>query len=155
LCAHDRLARLSPAAGPSAATGAGRPQAALPGLLGTSSERRPALNCGTWQPGRPHAADLLPQNAWFGPAHTGGKPSNAAHSGSVSVLSGHIFTQRDVLGRHRSVPANGQGSAWLNDINPGNTVHGRIAFDMPSGDKAMKIELHDSMLSDGVTVRLS
>jgi Domain of unknown function (DUF4352) len=51
--------------------------------------------------------------------------------------------------------ANGQGSTWLNDINPWNTVHGKIAFDMPSGDKAVKIELHDSMFSDGVTVRLS
>jgi Domain of unknown function (DUF4352) len=50
--------------------------------------------------------------------------------------------------------ANGQGSTWLNDINPGNTVHGRMAFDMPTGDKAVKIELHDSMFSDGVTVRL-
>ena len=50
--------------------------------------------------------------------------------------------------------ANGQGSTWLNDINPGNTVHGKIAFDMPTGDKAVKIELHDSLFSDGVTVRL-
>jgi hypothetical protein len=50
--------------------------------------------------------------------------------------------------------ANGQGSTWLNDINPGNTVHGKIAFDMPAGDKAIKIELHDSVFSDGVTVRL-
>ena len=51
--------------------------------------------------------------------------------------------------------ANGQGSTWLNDINPGNTVHRKIAFDMPTGDKAVKIELHDSMFSNGVTVRLS
>ena len=34
-------------------------------------------------------------------------------------------------------------------------VHGKIAFDMPSGDKAVKIELHDSVFSDGATVRLS
>jgi hypothetical protein len=50
--------------------------------------------------------------------------------------------------------ANGQGSTWLDDINPGNTVHGKIAFDMPVGDKAVKIELHDSLFSDGVTVKL-
>jgi hypothetical protein len=49
---------------------------------------------------------------------------------------------------------NGQGSTWLNDINPGNTVRGRIAFDMPARDKAVKIELHDSMFSNGVTVTL-
>jgi hypothetical protein len=51
--------------------------------------------------------------------------------------------------------ANGQGSTWLDDINPGNTVHGKIAFDMPAGDKAVKIELHDSLFSGGVTVKLS
>ncbi len=51
--------------------------------------------------------------------------------------------------------ANGQGSTWLDDINPGNTVHGKIAFDMQAGDKAVKIELHDSLFSGGVTVKLS
>lgn len=50
--------------------------------------------------------------------------------------------------------ANGQGSTWLNDINPGNTVHGKMAFDMPASDKAVKIELHDSLFSGGVTVKL-
>lgn len=49
---------------------------------------------------------------------------------------------------------NGQNSTWLEDINPGNTVHGRIAFDLPAGDKAVKAELHDSMFSGGVTVSL-
>jgi hypothetical protein len=49
----------------------------------------------------------------------------------------------------------GQNSTWLQDINPGNTVHGKIAFDMPRGDKAAKIELHDSMFSEGVTVKVN
>lgn len=48
----------------------------------------------------------------------------------------------------------GQNSTWFEDINPGNTVHGRIAFDLPAGDKAVKAELHDSAFSDGVTVSL-
>jgi hypothetical protein len=51
--------------------------------------------------------------------------------------------------------ANGQGNTWLDDINPGNTVRGKIAFDMPTGVKAVKIELHDSMFSDGVIVHLN
>jgi Domain of unknown function (DUF4352) len=50
--------------------------------------------------------------------------------------------------------ANGQNGTWFNDINPGNTVHGRIAFDLPKGDKAVRAELHDSMFSGGVTVGL-
>ena len=45
--------------------------------------------------------------------------------------------------------ANGQNSTWLDDINSGNTVQGRIAFDLPAGDKAGKAELHDSMFSGG------
>ncbi len=45
-------------------------------------------------------------------------------------------------------------SVFLQDINPGNTVHGKIAFDLPAGDKAVKAELHDSTFSDGVTVSL-
>jgi hypothetical protein len=44
---------------------------------------------------------------------------------------------------------------FLQDINPGNKVHGLIAFDLPSNDKAVKAELHDSPFSSGVTVSLS
>lgn len=43
---------------------------------------------------------------------------------------------------------------FLNDINPGNTVQGQLAFDMPAGVRAVKAELHDSLFSDGVTVSL-
>jgi Domain of unknown function (DUF4352) len=50
--------------------------------------------------------------------------------------------------------ANGQNNTWFEDINPGNSVHGRIAFDLPAGDNAVKAELHDSAFSDGVTVKL-
>lgn len=46
------------------------------------------------------------------------------------------------------------GGAWYQDINPGNTVHGEIAFDMPDGVKAVKAELHDSAFSGGVDVSL-
>jgi Domain of unknown function (DUF4352) len=51
--------------------------------------------------------------------------------------------------------ANGSSnSVFFNSINPGNTVHGKIAFDLPPGDKAVKAELHDSLFSGGVTVSL-
>jgi len=49
----------------------------------------------------------------------------------------------------------GSGSVFLNDINPGNTVKGELAFDMPAGHKAVKAELHDSAFSGGVTVSLT
>lgn len=50
--------------------------------------------------------------------------------------------------------ASGSNSVFLNGINPGNTVNGELAFDMPAGVKAVKAELHDSPFSGGVTVNL-
>ena len=50
-------------------------------------------------------------------------------------------------------PGNG-GGVFFNDINPGNTVHGVILFDLPKGDKAVRAELHDSVLSGGAMVEL-
>jgi hypothetical protein len=45
-------------------------------------------------------------------------------------------------------------SVFFNQINPGNSVRGKIAFDLPKGDTAVKAELHDSAFSGGVTVSL-
>lgn len=45
-------------------------------------------------------------------------------------------------------------SVFFNQINPGNTVRGKIAFDLSKGDTAVKAELHDSVFSGGVTVSL-
>jgi hypothetical protein len=46
------------------------------------------------------------------------------------------------------------GGVFFNQINPGDTVHGRLYFDLPGRDKAVKAVLHDSAFSDGVTVSL-
>ena len=43
---------------------------------------------------------------------------------------------------------------FLEDINPGNSVSGSIYFDVPVGESLVKIELHDSMFSNGVEVQL-
>jgi hypothetical protein len=40
------------------------------------------------------------------------------------------------------------------EINPGNTVKGRVYFDVPKGVKLAKVELHDSLFSGGVMVAL-
>jgi hypothetical protein len=47
-----------------------------------------------------------------------------------------------------------QSNAFLNDINPANGVQGILIFDVPRGVKLKSIQLHDSMLSGGVTVPL-
>jgi hypothetical protein len=49
-----------------------------------------------------------------------------------------------------------ESQSFLEDINPGNTVSGKVIWDVPaSGFKATELELHDSMLSEGVEVSLS
>ena len=53
-----------------------------------------------------------------------------------------------------AISIEGNADVWLSEINPGNTKKGTIVFDMPRGAKPTSIELHDSMLSDGVTVSL-
>lgn len=40
------------------------------------------------------------------------------------------------------------------EINPGNTIKGKVYFDVPKGAKLASIELHDSFFSGGVKVRL-
>ena len=34
--------------------------------------------------------------------------------------------------------------AWMAEINPGNQLTGTLAYDIPTGDKIVKMELHDS-----------
>jgi hypothetical protein len=53
------------------------------------------------------------------------------------------------------VVANGSGVAYWNTINPGNSVQGKIVFDIPAGETISTIELHDSILSGGVRVAVT
>lgn len=41
------------------------------------------------------------------------------------------------------------------EINPGNSVTGKVYFDLPKAEKISKLELHDSMFSGGVDVKVS
>lgn len=49
---------------------------------------------------------------------------------------------------------NSNANVFFQEINPGNTIRGQIAFDMPNGTQAVKAVLHDSLFSGGVTVNL-
>ncbi|NES28154.1 DUF4352 domain-containing protein [Micromonospora terminaliae] len=51
--------------------------------------------------------------------------------------------------------ANKEASTFFEEINPGNQVTGVFVFDIPKNVKLTKLELHDSMLSGGVTVSLT
>lgn len=48
----------------------------------------------------------------------------------------------------------GGESPWIKDINPGNTLTGKIVFDIPKGKSLTKLELHDSAFSGGAEVAL-
>jgi hypothetical protein len=49
----------------------------------------------------------------------------------------------------------GNTDAWLEEINPGNFVNGKVVFDVPADTTLVKAELHDSAFSNGVEVTLS
>lgn len=45
-----------------------------------------------------------------------------------------------------------QGNTFLNEINPGNAVTGKVVFDVPKDAKITRLELHDSPFSGGIPV---
>jgi hypothetical protein len=54
-----------------------------------------------------------------------------------------------------AVYANGDASTFLEQINPGNTVKGKLVFDVPKGTKLTSVILHESMYTPGIKVPLS
>lgn len=48
----------------------------------------------------------------------------------------------------------GDTNTFLNQLNPGSSVQGQIAYDVPAGTKLTKLQLHDSPFSGGVDVNL-
>ncbi len=51
--------------------------------------------------------------------------------------------------------ANANASTWINMIDPGKTVTGTIVYDIPKGGELVRLELHDSPFSGGVTVTVA
>ncbi len=64
---------------------------------------------------------------------------------------GAAFANR---GKLKVADESGQ-KVWVNKINPGNTLTGNIVFDIPTDAKITSLELHDSALSRGATVRMN
>ncbi|WP_328460571.1 DUF4352 domain-containing protein [Actinoplanes sp. NBC_00393] len=50
--------------------------------------------------------------------------------------------------------ANSEAQTFINEINPGNSVTGKLVFDVPKSTKLTRMELHDSIFSGGVEVAL-
>ncbi len=53
-----------------------------------------------------------------------------------------------------AIYANEDSQVFFTEINPGNTVKGKLVFDVPKGTELTTLELHDSMFSGGVKVAL-
>lgn len=51
--------------------------------------------------------------------------------------------------------ANKDYSTFLEQINPGNTVKGKLVFDIPAGAKLESVVLHESMFTPGIKVALT
>lgn len=62
------------------------------------------------------------------------------------------FTADDTATLYAAAPD--AGSAWYNEINPGNSVDGTFVFDVPKGVSLTTVELHDSTFSSGIKVNL-
>ena len=60
----------------------------------------------------------------------------------------------------REYEANSEADMWMNDdaimsnINPGNSIQVKAAFDVPPGTQPVELEVHDSMFSGGAKVQL-
>ena len=50
--------------------------------------------------------------------------------------------------------ANSEAQTFLQEINPGNAVTGKLVFDVSKSTKLVRLELHDSIFSGGVEVAL-
>ncbi len=63
----------------------------------------------------------------------------------------------DTAGRQYEV--NSTADMWMNDgtgeINPGNSIQVRAAFDVPLARKPAELEVHDSAFSGGTSVQLN
>ncbi|MEQ7011277.1 DUF4352 domain-containing protein [Actinopolymorpha sp. B17G11] len=81
----------------------------------------------------------------------------ANHGTEAGTFFGDNQYLIDTKGRKAS--ADGEAAIYLEEskslfeeINPGNTLSGIVVFDIPKDAVPASLELHDSMLSDGVTV---
>ncbi|BBC43331.1 hypothetical protein [Mycobacterium phage Y10] len=58
----------------------------------------------------------------------------------------------------REYDANSEADMWMNpgtgDINPGNQIEVRVAFDVPPGTQPAELALHDSMFSGGARLAI-
>jgi archaellum component FlaG (FlaF/FlaG flagellin family) len=69
---------------------------------------------------------------------------------SFSASSQHLIVNGNKYDASSSI----SDEHWMEDINPGLSIDGKVTFDIPPGATPEAIECHDSMFSGGTKVRL-
>lgn len=80
-----------------------------------------------------------------------GNEKQSLLSSNQKLLNGEVQYSADDTATIYAAP---NGTSWYNDINPGNSVEGKIVFDVPKDVTPTVAELHDSGFSGGVKVNL-
>lgn len=80
-----------------------------------------------------------------------GNEKQSLFSSNQKLLNGDVEYSADDTATLYASP---NSSSWYNDINPGNSVEGKIVFDVPKEVTPTVAELHDSAFSGGVKVGL-
>ena len=113
-----------------------------------------AVKCGIAQVG---TGDILVQKAQGQYCRVSLKVENIGAEAQMMFASNQYLF--DTKGRKFSADATANiyddsTKLMFEEINPGNSIKGFVYFDVPKGTKVSKLELHDSLFSDGVEVRL-
>jgi hypothetical protein len=80
-----------------------------------------------------------------------GNEKQSLLSSNQKLLNGEVQYSADDTATLYAAP---NGSSWYNDINPGNSVEGKIVFDVPKDITPTVAELHDSAYSGGVKINV-
>jgi len=81
-----------------------------------------------------------------------GKEAQTVFSSNMKLIDdqGREFKSDDM-----ALINTGQTDLWLNEVNPGNQLDGKLYFDVPTDAKIVTAELHDSAFSGGVKIDLT
>ncbi|MEV6524275.1 DUF4352 domain-containing protein [Longispora sp. NPDC051575] len=155
------------------ATAANQPSAAVAAPAATKAPAQPPPSIGT--PVRDGKFEFVVKKVECGVGEVGGEYLNKRAQGqfclvtlSVKNIGNKPQTMSDSnqkgFGANNarystdssaSLYANSDGdSVWYTEINPGNEVAGVIVFDIPKDGQLLSLELHDSLFSGGVKVKL-
>jgi hypothetical protein len=150
----DKAAAAKAAADKAAAKAAAAPQLGKKVLDGKFAFTVTAVKCGIAQVGTNEYLTQKAQGEFCRAALTVENVGNEAQT--MFASNQYLF---DTKGRKFSADATANlydesAKLMFEEINPGNSLKGFVYFDVPKGTAVSKLELHDSMFSGGIGVRL-